>query len=208
MSVEKSYDQWANQYDLDRNLTRDLDRELNLARFATKRFEGVLETGCGTGKNTTLFSQVAKRVVAVDFSSGMLQQARKHIGAQHVEFIQADLNSDWHFTSHQFDLISCNLVLEHLENLSAFFLRARGALKSDASLSIIELHPIRQYQGGQAHFFDRDGELHKVDAFVHHLSDYLNAAKQAGFKLKAIDEHWHPLDIKKPPRLISFEFSI
>ena len=70
---------------------------------------------------------------------------------------------------------------------------------------VSELHPFRQYQGVQARF-ERDAETIAIPAFVHHLSDFLDAAARAELSLVAMNEWWHAEDEHKPPRLISFMF--
>ena len=43
----------------------------------------------------------------------------------------------------------------------------------------------------------------EVDAFVHHISDFLNAATTNGLRLIKLNEYWHEEDQNKPPRIIS-----
>ncbi len=68
-----------------------------------------------------------------------------------------------------------------------------------------ELHPFRQYQGTQANFRN-EHETVEIDAFVHHLSDFTEAARKNGLSLKSMKEWWHEEDLNKPPRLVSFLF--
>ena len=70
---------------------------------------------------------------------------------------------------------------------------------------INELHPFRQYKGTKARF-ERNSEIIEVDAFVHHISDFTNAAMANDLKLVKLNEYWHEEDKDKPPRLISFIF--
>jgi hypothetical protein len=41
---------------------------------------------------------------------------------------------------------------------------------------------------------------------MHHISEYLEAAAQAGFTLTSLKEWWHTEDQHTPPRLVSFMF--
>ena len=45
-----------------------------------------------------------------------------------------------------------------------------------------------------------------MDAFVHHISDFTNAASDSGLKLLKLNEYWHETDENKPPRIVSFLF--
>jgi malonyl-CoA O-methyltransferase len=70
---------------------------------------------------------------------------------------------------------------------------------------INELHPFRQYEGKKARF-DKGEDVTEIPAFVHHISEFVNAASTNGLKLAKLDERWHAEDKSKPPRIISFLF--
>ncbi|QDU03228.1 putative S-adenosylmethionine-dependent methyltransferase/MSMEI_2290 [Gimesia chilikensis] len=205
MNVQESYNRWAESYDADRNLTRDLDGELTQSFLRESRFESVVEAGCGTGKNTIFLAERAERVVSLDFSVEMLARAQEKVSAPHVKFQQADLSDPWPVEDDSADLVMCNLVLEHIEDLEFVFSEARRVLLPTGLFRISELHPFRQYQGKQAQFDER-GQTILIEAFMHHVSEFLAAAEAQQFKLKQLQEHWHGLDLNKPPRLITFLF--
>lgn len=56
MNIQSAYNIWSDSYDEDSNLTRDLDAEIVRKEFARKRFDSIIEVGCGTGKNTVFYS--------------------------------------------------------------------------------------------------------------------------------------------------------
>ena len=67
---------------------------------------------------------------------------------------------------------------------------------------------MRQLRGGQAQFTDtQTGERELVPAFLHSVSDYVNAGLLAGFKLQRLDE-WRDDDtaVTSIPRLLSLVF--
>lgn len=173
-----------------------------LAKIA---FKNVLELGCGTGKNTGWLSQKAEAVLAVDLSEGMLAKAKEKVAASHVTFLQADITKPWPFASHKADLITCSLILEHIENLPFIFSEASKVLPEDGHFYICELHPYKQYAGSKARFQTEEG-LQVLDCFVHHLSDYITAAFDNGFSLTALQEWFDEDNSSNPPRLISFLF--
>jgi ubiquinone/menaquinone biosynthesis C-methylase UbiE len=86
MSIEKAYDIWANQYDTNKNRTRDLDKKSTIETLSNYNFENVLELGCGTGKNTEWLLSKAKRVIGLDFSREMLNKAKEKISDKRVVF--------------------------------------------------------------------------------------------------------------------------
>ena len=205
MSIQAAYNSWSSSYDQDRNLTRDLDCSITKSVLSRLKFKSSLELGCGTGKNTLLLSEISGSVTALDFSEGMIEQARQKLNVNNVEFRIADLSNAWPSQNSAYDLLVCNLVLEHIEDLSHIFKEAFRSLQSGGCFHVSELHPFRQYQGGKARF-QRGEEVTEVQAHVHHLSDFLKAADDSGINLKTFNEYWHPDDQGKPPRLAVFMF--
>ncbi len=205
MSIQSAYDSWSSTYDHDRNLTRDLDQITTRNTLVNLKFKNVLELGCGTGKNTQLLTAISEDVQALDFSEGMIEQARQKITATNVEFSVADLTQAWPTRNDSHDLIACNLVLEHIEDLSHIFSEAFRSLQKGGRFYISELHPFRQYQGGKARF--QSGEkVTEVHAYVHHVSEFLQSAATNNLSLECFNEYWHSEDQGKPPRLAAFMF--
>ena len=205
MKIQDAYTRWSATYDTDRNGTRDLDRQVTERALGDRNFQNILELGCGTGKNTALLDRIGRKVLALDFSPGMLQQAQSKLKTDHVFFVRADLTKPWPAKTASFDLVVCNLVLEHIEDLDPVFYQASQSLKTGGEFFVSELHPFRQYQGTQANFRNEQ-ETVEIDAFVHHLSDFTEAARKNGLSLKSMNEWWHEEDVNKPPRLVSFLF--
>ena len=205
MSIQKAYNEWSATYDSDENLTRDLDQKVTRAALANLQFNSILEIGCGTGKNTVFLAQIGTRVHALDFSEGMIEKAKKKVQAENVRFSVADLTQKWPCENRSYDLIVCNLVLEHIEDLSFIFSEAFRVLEEEGRFQVNELHPFRQYEGKKASFGKGEG-VTEIPAFVHHISDFVDAASSPGFKLVKLNEYWHEQDQSKPPRIISFVF--
>jgi malonyl-CoA O-methyltransferase len=205
MSIQKAYNDWSETYDTDENLTRDLDQKVTREALAGLHFNSILEIGCGTGKNTSFLAQIGESLYAVDFSQGMIEKAKEKVQAENVRFSTMDIAQKWNFEAQSFDLIVCNLVLEHIEELSFIFSEASRVLKEKGGFFINELHPFKQYEGKKARFY-RDEETIEVEAFVHHISGFLRAATNHGLSLVKLNEYWHQKDQNKPPRLVSFLF--
>lgn len=205
MSVQNAYDLWSASYDADHNSTRDLDRDVMRQQLADRQYGKILEIGCGTGKNTGFLAEIGKSVTAVDFSPGMLAKAKAKITAPNVTFQEADVTKPWPMRAGTFDLITFNLILEHVEDLDFVMGQASHALTTNGHLFICELHPFKQYGGSRARFTYND-EVTFVPAFTHHTSDFLRAAQNSDLKLQDLNEWWDEEDAGKPPRLISFMF--
>jgi len=205
MNIQKAYNEWSASYDSDENLTRDLDQQVTRDVLANLHFNSILEVGCGTGKNTAFLVQIGTSVHSLDFSQGMIEKAKEKVPAINVGFSIADITKKWPCNDGEFDLIVCNLVLEHVEDLSFIFSEAARVLQHQGRFFVNELHPFKQYEGKNARFYRKD-ETIEVEAFVHHLSDFTNTASNSGLMLLKLSEYWHEEDQNKPPRLISFMF--
>jgi ubiquinone/menaquinone biosynthesis C-methylase UbiE len=205
MDVQQAYTDWSATYDEDRNLTRDLDEFVTREILANLRSNSTLEIGCGTGKNTAFLAQISEHVSAVDFSLSMIEKARQKLSSDNVEFILADISQPWRFADRCFELIVCNLVLEHIADLSFVFAEAARVLCQNGRFFVSELHPFRQYHGTQARF-QRQNETTQIQAFVHHVSEFISAGESNGLALSGMKEWWHSEDQNKPPRLVSFIF--
>ena len=205
MTIQNAYNQWAHTYDTDDNLTRDLDASVTKQALENVNVRAILELGCGTGKNTLLLAQLADKVTALDFSQEMLAKARAKVNTPTVQFIQADITERWPRLDQAVDLIVCNLVLEHIEDLSFVFSEAARVLDEGGRFFISELHPFKQYLGSQARF-TQGGENTQVQAYIHHISDFLRAASASDFILLDLGEWCHNHDQNQPPRLLTFMF--
>jgi len=205
MSIQNAYNEWSEIYDTNTNLTRDLNQKVTRDVLADQHCNSILELGCGTGKNTAFLAQIGTSVHALDFSQGMIEKAKEKVQAENVRFEMADLTKRWNGDNGAYDLIVCNLVLEHIQNLEHIFTEAARTLQPGGRFFINELHPFKQYKGTKARY-ERNTETIEVDVFIHHISDFTNAASASGLKLVKLNEYWHAEDQNKPPRLISFLF--
>lgn len=203
MSVEEDYNQWAHQYDSNVNLTRDLDHKATVESLSPYSFTNVVELGCGTGKNTAFLASKARTVIGFDFSAEMLAKAREKVPG--VRFRQVDITQPWKIRDNSIDLVTASLVLEHLPDLDFVMEEAARTLNGNGLLYICELHPFKQYDGSQARFETASG-VKVLECYVHHVSDYLIAAKKADLQLIELKE-WFDEEVKTGiPRLISFLF--
>lgn len=205
MSIEKAYNSWAEQYDTNKNKTRDLDIKSTIETLSKYEFKNVLELGCGTGKNTAWLLTKAERIIGLDFSQEMLDKAKEKITDNNVEFKKSDLIKDWEIENQFADLTTSSLTLEHIADLNHIFNQANQKLINNGIFFISELHPFKQYTGSKARYVTKDG-IEELEVYTHHISDYLDNAKKNGFELLEIKEWFDEKSEKEIPRLISFVF--
>ena len=204
MDNQQAYNSWSKTYDTVENKTRDLE-----ARALRESISGgnlnILEIGCGTGKNTEFLQTKAKYLIGADFSAEMLAQAKAKITAQNVEFRQLDLRENWEFNDDSFDLITCSLALEHIENIDFVFAEANRVLRENGRFYFGELHPFKQYSGTKARFETGSG-VFELECFVHHVSEFFDAALRNNFEVVELKEWFDDDDKTTIPRLLTMIF--
>lgn len=170
----------------------------------------VVEIGCGTGRNTQWLALHATTVLALDFSEGMLRQARDRVQSPNVQFKQHDIRAAWPVEDASADLVIAMLVMEHIEHLDPIFAESARSLRRGGELFACELHPMRQMLGRQAEFTNPEtGEGERVPAFLHDVSEYVNAGLASRFELMNMGE-WRDADTARsnPPRLLTVQFRL
>lgn len=201
----QAYDRWSASYDHDENATRDLDAVILRQRALPVDGATVIEFGAGTGKNTEWLVSRSARLVCLDYSIGMLSRARARVRG--AAFVVHDIRLPWPVATGVADVVVGNLVLEHVQHLAPLFSECARVLRPGGVLYCCELHPFRQWRGGQAHFAGEDGQAVHVPAFTHTIAEYLNVAIAHGFRLAHLGEWVEPTAPEGAlPRLLSLEF--
>jgi ubiquinone/menaquinone biosynthesis C-methylase UbiE len=203
MNTKDAYNQWATTYDSVINKTRDLEGKAMRILLQSVKVPGIIEVGCGTGKNTPWLASKCESLTAVDFSEEMMLLAKEKVNDPKVTFLQADITHEWKFE--KADLICFSLVLEHIKDLYFVFDQASRTLQPGGRLYINELHPYKQLQGSRAKF-EKEGELLHLEYFIHQVSDYFDAATRHGFICEDLQEWFDGEDRNDIPRLLSFSF--
>ncbi len=105
----------------------------------------VADVGCGTGYMARTLVRVAARVICIDHSSAMLEQARANLlgHEERVEFRQGELDR-LPLADGEVDAIFASLVLHHVPDVVASLREMRRALKPDGSLVVTELLPHKE----------------------------------------------------------------
>lgn len=203
-NVRTSYAKWSHTYDEVDNPTRDLDEKVVKKMLTNLKGKDVIEAGCGTGKNTIWLSGKAKSVTAFDFSKQMLNVARNKIKSANVKFIQQDISKKWKLPDEYCDVVTINLVLEHIRDIDFVFSEAYRILRKNGKLLVCELHPEKQKKGTKARFTETKSKaIVEIDSYYHSKSDYTKAGKNAGFKKIELKDWFDEKDTNQVPRLLS-----
>jgi ubiquinone/menaquinone biosynthesis C-methylase UbiE len=126
---------------------RVLEEELGSGNVGT-----ALEIGCGPGTWTPLLAERAGRVVALDLSPGMLEQARRAVPDERVRFVQGDaaeFDADGGF-----DLVMSVRVLEYVPEWNEIVGRLGRLVAPGGRAVIITKTPISVWRGtGRSRWF-------------------------------------------------------
>ena len=187
--VREGYDRWARVYDHDANPLIGLEDPAVREAAGDVRGLAALDLGCGTGRHAVWMAAAGASVTAVDFSEGMLAEARRKPGSERVRFLACDLRRRLPFADAVFDLVVSGLVLEHIPDLDGFFGEARRVLRSGGRAVISAMHPAMFIRGAQARFTDPEsGEIVRPGSVPHQVEDFVGAARRVGFGVESVAE--------------------
>ncbi|MCB9763819.1 MAG: methyltransferase domain-containing protein [Alphaproteobacteria bacterium] len=156
--VEKNYNRLSSRYDFwSRWLVDPLTdlpalRARTVERLALRPGDSVLDIGCGTGLNLPLLAPAVGpqgRVVALDYSPGMLAQARARVeaaGWAQVALVQGDA-AKLEGVGGPFDGVMSTWALGIVDDLPSALQRAVEVLKPGGRLAVLDLHQVRPERG-------------------------------------------------------------
>jgi malonyl-CoA O-methyltransferase len=188
--TREGYDRWAHIYDDEDNPLIALESRLFPELLGDVHGLRIADLGCGTGRHALAMAAAGARVVAVDFSAGMLSKARAKGEDAGVQFLRHDLASGLPFVSAAFDRVTCCLVLEHIDDLQRVMAEMARICRADGRIVISELHPAMRLLDVQAQFTDpATGRKTRPAGAAHRISDYVMAAAGAGLRVERMSEH-------------------
>lgn len=149
----------------------------------------VADLGCGTGWFARALAPLCDRIVLVDRSQGMLDEARRKLeplpSGTHVEARRGELDR-LPIADEELDGAVAGLVLHHLADLSAPLREMHRALKPGGRVAIVELSP-----HGEAWMQESLGDRHLgLDP-----RDVLRGLQRAGFvdaTLESLEDRYQP----------------
>ena len=188
-NVRGGYDRWAAVYDHDANPLPPLEEPMVDAMIGEVAGLAVLDLGCGTGRHALRLAAAGAKVTGVDFSEGMLAQARGKAGDMGVRFVAQDLHCPLPFEAATFNAVVSGLVLEHLRDVDGFFGQIARMLKPRGRAVVTGMHPAMFLRGSQARFTDpNSGELIQPGSINHSMGSLVMAAIHSGLEMIDIQE--------------------
>lgn len=105
--------------------------------------ERVLEIACGSGEFARRMAELGGKVLAVDFSHGMLERARSHGGG--VEYRYADATDEAALLAlgepSSFDAVVSNMAIMDMESIGPMVAASSRLLRGDGRFVFSTLHP-------------------------------------------------------------------
>ncbi len=138
-SVMNSYNKIANKYDERykneelKNIVNNLNDVIN-----SNNYKRIIEIGCGTGHWLQNLSSKKCKLFGLDFSNGMLKQAK--LKTKSTNFVCADANQI-PFLYNTFDFIFLVNALHQFKNKKSFIKNAVSLLKPGGSFAVIGVFP-------------------------------------------------------------------
>jgi demethylmenaquinone methyltransferase / 2-methoxy-6-polyprenyl-1,4-benzoquinol methylase len=148
--VRSMFDRIAPVYDaMNRLMTAGLDRRWRRETAAAVVHPGdrVLDVACGTGDLALAATAAGGRVTGIDFSTRMLERARRKSSA--VEWLEADALA-LPFDDASFDVVTSGFGVRNLADLEAGLRELRRVLRPGGRIGVLE---ITQPQGALRPFF-------------------------------------------------------
>ena len=190
VSTREGYDRWADIYDGEGNPLVELEEPQVDRRLGDVAGLDVVDVGCGTGRHALRLAMFGARVVAVDFSAGMLARAAAKPGAERVRFVEHDLARPLPFEHASFDRVVCGLVIDHIAALEPLFAELGRVCRPSGHAVVTVMHPAMMLKGVQARFTDPStGRETRPASCAHEISDYVMAAVRSGLRIHDLSEH-------------------
>lgn len=138
-SIKLNYDKIASDYNQRYPATQQWERGQALLELAKGlKAKTILEVGSGTGYWLNLLHQVTKGLYGLDYSMGMIQQAKQQPAALNLA---RGTGTQLPYQSGTFDLVYCVDAIHHFGNHRAFIQEAFRLLKPNGALAIIGHDP-------------------------------------------------------------------
>ncbi len=177
------YRAWSQVYDSEYNPLiavekREVERILRGLSFAD-----VLDAGCGTGRWTLRLAQFGASVVGLDQSPEMLQiaEAKARSRGAAVRFDTGSLEERLPYNDAAFDLVTCALVLGHLDNMPGILREFARVLRPGRHVLVTDFHPDMVAAGGRSQFTSA-GLTYYLPKSHYSRDDYLAAVEGAGLE--------------------------
>lgn len=187
--------------------------------FPLLQGKSFLDLGCGYGWHCKFAEeQGASRILGIDLSRKMIEEARKRNGSDKIIYRVCGIN-EYEYPENEWDCIVSNLVLHYIEDLEPVFQKVFGSLKSEGIFLFNMEHPVFTSGTGQDWLYAEDGKIQcwpvddyfilekrntkflgcDVVKYHHTLTQILMGLLNSGFSLQAVEEVQPPQEMMNIP---------
>lgn len=127
-------------YDYKKNFWDSVDRryedacERQTIRYLIRKrgysFDTILDAGCGFGRLFSCYKTFGKNFILLDFASNLLDQAKKDIGTQNMQYVQGSM-LDIPLSDAVTNLVISIRTLHHIQEPQLFFKEAYRVLRPE-----------------------------------------------------------------------------
>ncbi len=135
--------------------------------FHLKGGKTLLDFGCGAGELLVYYAPEYEKMVGVDFSASMLDEASKRIREReygNISLIQADDKTVWNKLECSFDRITAAGVIQYLtlQEIDSFIFNASNYLNKEGKIVFFDILDPRLYPLWKIGLFSQDADLWKI----------------------------------------------
>ncbi|MCI5148887.1 MAG: methyltransferase domain-containing protein [Candidatus Electrothrix sp. MAN1_4] len=139
---QKFYKEYQAMRNSPQELNQVLEQPAIKSLLPSCNHASVLELGCGNGQFCNyLIDQGADKVIGVDVSKNMLQDAAQYITDNRITLIESSIE-EFEFGYAQYDLVVSSLAFHYINDLNAVFDKIQTCLKDRGYLIFSMEHPI------------------------------------------------------------------
>lgn len=125
--------------------------------FPPLQEKNVLDLGCGYGWHCKFAAeQGAARVLGLDLSCKMIEEAKKRNAAEQIEYRICGIE-EYEYPENTWDCVVSNLSLHYIENIEAIFQKVHKTLKQGGTFLFNIEHPVFTAGVGQDWIYTEEG---------------------------------------------------
>lgn len=180
------------------------ERPATISLLLDVKGKKVLDAGCAAGWYTKWLLDKGANVIALDFSSNMVEMTKRRVGNA-AKIIRADLNDPLNFIEDEsMDIVLSSLTLHYIKDWNIVMSEFNRILKKDGQLIISMHHPFMDFTAfNKENYFltellddewDINNEKLKLQFYRRPLSKIISSIIEAEFIIEKLLE---PMPIEK-----------
>ena len=120
--------------------------------------KAILDLGCGYGWHCKFCEdQGAEKILGIDLSSRMIEEAKKRNSGQKIEYQVCGIN-EFDYAANEWDVVISNLALHYIQDLDQVYRNVYKTLKPNGVFLFNIEHPVFTSGVNQDWIYDEDGK--------------------------------------------------